>query len=50
MATVEVCGRQGITLRDHRDDSNHLEDTDSSNSGKFQALYSNFNVMLVTLL
>ena len=37
MATVEVCCHQGIALMGHRDDSNHLEDTDS-NSGNFQAL------------
>ena len=37
MATVEVCGRQGIALRGHRDDSKHLESADS-NSGNFQAL------------
>ena len=29
IATVEVCGCQGIALRGHRDDSKHLEDMDS---------------------
>lgn len=33
----EVCGRQGIALRGHRDDSKHLEDMDT-NPGNFQAL------------
>ena len=37
IATVEVCGRQGIALRGHRDDSKHLESADS-NPGIFQAL------------
>lgn len=37
MATVEVCGRQRIALRGHRDDSEHLESADS-NFGNFQAL------------
>ena len=36
-ATVEVCGRQGIALRDHRDDIQYLELMDS-NPGNFQAL------------
>ena len=37
IATVEVCGRQGIGLRGRRDDNKHLEHTDN-NSGNFQAL------------
>ena len=36
MATVEVCARQGIALRGHRDDTKYL-DTDS-NPGNFQVL------------
>lgn len=34
---MEFCGRQGIALRGHRDDSKHLEDVES-NHGNFQAL------------
>ena len=37
MATVEVCGRQAISLRDHRDDAKDLDDI-SNNPGNFQAL------------
>ena len=37
MATVEVCGRQGIALRGHRDDGKHLDDSDN-NPGNFQVL------------
>ena len=37
IATVEICGRQGIALRGHRDDARHLDDPDS-NPGNFQAL------------
>ena len=37
IATVEVCSRQGIALRGHRNDSKHLEHMDS-NPGTFQAL------------
>ena len=37
MATVEVCARQGIALRGHRDDSKHI-DNPESNPGNFQAL------------
>ena len=37
VATMEICGRQGIALRGHRDDARHLDDPDS-NPGNFQAL------------
>lgn len=37
IATVELCGRQGIALRGHRDDEKHLEDPDN-NPGNFQTL------------
>ena len=37
MATVEVCGRQGIALRGHRDDGKHLDDGDN-NPGNFLVL------------
>ena len=37
IATVELCGRQGIALRRHRDDGKHHEDADN-NPGNFQTL------------
>lgn len=37
MATIEVCCRQGIAIRGHRDGSKHLEDT-ANNHGNFQTL------------
>lgn len=37
IATVELCGRQGIALRGHRDDGKQLEEPDK-NPGNFQTL------------
>ena len=37
MDTVQFCGRQGIVLRGHRDDSMHLDDQ-CNNPGNFQAV------------
>ena len=37
ISAVELCGRQGIALRDHRDDVKYLEDT-YFNPGNYQAL------------
>ena len=34
---VELCGRQGIALRGHRDDGKYLEDPEN-NPGNFQTL------------
>ena len=37
MATVEICGRQGLPLRGHRDDAHSLNDQ-NMNPGNFVAL------------
>lgn len=41
--TVILCGRQGISLRGHRDDRRHLEESPYANHGNFMALL-NFRV------
>ena len=37
IATVEICGRQGISLRGHRDDSHYIAEV-SNNPGNFLTL------------
>lgn len=37
IATIELCGRQGLALRGHRDDLQHLDDV-NNNPGNFYAL------------
>ena len=37
--TIILCGRQGIALRGHRDDSKHLQQAPFANHGNFLALF-----------
>ena len=48
IATVEVCGHQGLSLHGHKDDSKYFDDA-INNPGNFQTLIKFQSVMLITV-